>query len=62
MRIKLFIFDFEIEFSIIRINFTLTPITKVELDNRNVGSKNWDWIKKGVPIRLEVGRGIMLKM
>jgi len=28
---------------------------KVELDNRNVGSKNWDWIKKGVPIRLEVG-------
>jgi len=27
----------------------------VELDNRNVGSKNWDWIKKGIPIRLEVG-------
>ena len=28
---------------------------RVELDNRNVGSKNWDWIKKGVPIRVEVG-------
>jgi len=27
----------------------------VELDTRDVGSKNWDWIKKGVPIRLEVG-------
>jgi hypothetical protein len=24
------------------------------MDNRNVGSKNWDWIKKGVPIRFEV--------
>jgi len=30
------------------------PLT-VELDTRNVGSKNWDWIKKGVPIRVEVG-------
>jgi prolyl-tRNA synthetase len=28
---------------------------RVELDDRDVGSKNWDWIKKGVPIRVEVG-------
>jgi len=28
---------------------------RVELDNRNVGSKNWDWIKKGIPVRVEVG-------
>jgi prolyl-tRNA synthetase len=34
--------------------FNGKPVT-VELDDRNVGSKNWDWIKKGVPIRVEVG-------
>jgi len=28
---------------------------RVELDTRNIGSKNWDWIKKGIPIRVEVG-------
>lgn len=28
---------------------------RVELDDRNVGSKNWDWIKKGIPIRVEAG-------
>jgi prolyl-tRNA synthetase len=30
---------------------------KVELDKRDVrsGEKNWGWIKKGIPLRLEVG-------
>ncbi len=27
----------------------------VEIDDRDVGGRAWDWIKKGVPIRLEVG-------
>src|SRR5258707_2543340 len=32
------------------------PVT-VEIDKRDVGGgvKNWDWIKRGVPIRLELG-------
>jgi prolyl-tRNA synthetase len=30
---------------------------RVEVDNRDIGggTKNWDWIKKGVPVRLELG-------
>jgi prolyl-tRNA synthetase len=30
---------------------------KVELDDRDMpgGTKNWDWIKKGVPLRVEIG-------
>jgi len=27
----------------------------VEIDDRDIGGRAWDWIKKGVPIRLEVG-------
>ena len=29
----------------------------VEVDKRDAtgGSKNWDWIKKGVPVRVEIG-------
>jgi len=27
----------------------------VETDGRDMGGKNWDWIKKGVPIRVEIG-------
>jgi prolyl-tRNA synthetase len=30
---------------------------RVELDTRDIGggTKNWDWIKRGVPIRIEIG-------
>lgn len=28
---------------------------RVEKDYRDVPGKNWDWIKKGVPVRIEVG-------
>lgn len=28
---------------------------KVHVDTRETGGKKWDWIKKGVPIRLEIG-------
>jgi len=27
----------------------------VEVDDRDTGGKNWDWIKKGVPLRVEIG-------
>lgn len=28
---------------------------RIEKDYRDVSGKNWDWIKKGVPLRIEVG-------
>ncbi|PID78125.1 MAG: proline--tRNA ligase [Deltaproteobacteria bacterium] len=28
---------------------------RIEKDYRDVAGKNWDWIKKGVPLRIEVG-------
>lgn len=29
---------------------------QVEIDNRDIGgARNWDWIKKGIPLRVEVG-------
>jgi len=28
---------------------------QVEIDTRQIGGKHWDWIKKGVPIRVEIG-------
>jgi prolyl-tRNA synthetase len=28
---------------------------EVEVDNREIGGRAWDWIKKGVPLRVEVG-------
>ncbi len=30
---------------------------RVEIDHRDIGggTKNWDWIKKGIPVRLELG-------
>jgi prolyl-tRNA synthetase len=36
--------------------FAESPL-EVEVDKRDLGGgvKNWDWIKKGVPIRLEIG-------
>lgn len=27
----------------------------VEIDDRDIGGRNWDWIKKGVPVRVEIG-------
>jgi prolyl-tRNA synthetase len=30
------------------------PIT-VEIDTRNTGARNWDWIRKGIPLRVEIG-------
>lgn len=37
-------------------SFERQPL-RVELDTRDLGGgvKNWDWIKKGIPIRLELG-------
>ncbi|HEY6070227.1 MAG TPA: proline--tRNA ligase [Chthoniobacterales bacterium] len=37
-------------------NFANAPI-EVEVDRRDLGGgvKNWDWIKKGVPVRVEIG-------
>jgi prolyl-tRNA synthetase len=37
-------------------NFANAPI-EVEVDRRDLGGgvKNWEWIKKGVPIRVEIG-------
>ena len=28
---------------------------RVEVDSRDVPGKNWEWIKKGVPVRVEIG-------
>ncbi len=29
---------------------------EVEIDDRNIGgARNWDWIKKGIPLRVEIG-------
>jgi prolyl-tRNA synthetase len=28
---------------------------RVEVDDRDIGGKNWDWIKKGIPLRVEIG-------
>lgn len=29
---------------------------RVEIDSRNIGgTRNWDWIKKGIPLRVEIG-------
>jgi prolyl-tRNA synthetase len=29
---------------------------RVEIDDRNIGgARNWDWIKKGIPLRVEIG-------
>ncbi len=38
------------------VNFNRVPV-RVELDNRdlNAGEKGWSWVKKGAPIRLEIG-------
>ena len=32
-------------------------VLTVHIDNRDIrgGEKNWEWIKKGVPVRIEVG-------
>ena len=27
----------------------------VEIDTRSTGARNWDWIKKGIPLRVEIG-------
>ncbi|MDZ7831559.1 MAG: proline--tRNA ligase [Desulfobacterales bacterium] len=27
----------------------------VEIDTRNTGARNWDWIRKGIPLRVEIG-------
>lgn len=27
----------------------------VEIDSRSTGGRNWDWIKKGIPLRVEIG-------
>jgi prolyl-tRNA synthetase len=27
----------------------------VEIDNREMGGRGWDWIKKGIPLRVEIG-------
>ncbi|MFO7840458.1 MAG: proline--tRNA ligase [Desulfosalsimonadaceae bacterium] len=27
----------------------------VEIDARNTGARNWDWIRKGIPLRVEIG-------
>ncbi len=28
---------------------------RVEIDDRDSGAKGWDWIKKGIPLRVEIG-------
>ena len=29
---------------------------RVEIDTRDIGgARNWDWIKKGIPLRVEIG-------
>jgi prolyl-tRNA synthetase len=37
-------------------SFAGTPV-RVKIDNRDIGGgeKSWEWIKKGVPLRLEIG-------
>ena len=38
-----------------RILYHGSPL-RVEIDDRNIGgSRNWDWIKKGIPLRVEIG-------
>jgi prolyl-tRNA synthetase len=27
----------------------------VEVDDRDIGARGWDWIKKGIPVRVEIG-------
>ncbi len=31
-------------------------MVKVDYSDKRHGAKNWDWIKKGVPLRIEIGR------
>ena len=37
--------------------FLTLGIGKSEVDKRDLGGgvKNWEWIKKGVPVRVEIG-------
>ena len=28
---------------------------RVEVDDRDIGARGWDWIKKGIPVRVEIG-------
>jgi len=28
---------------------------RVEIDDRDVGARGWDWVKKGIPVRVEIG-------
>ncbi len=38
-----------------QINYHGAPL-RVEIDARNIGgARNWDWIKKGIPLRVEIG-------
>ncbi len=39
----------------LREKFYYGRLLTVEIDERNTGARNWDWIKKGVPIRVEIG-------
>ena len=41
---------------LLAVNFHGAPL-QVEVDRRDIGGgvKNWDWIKKGVPVRVELG-------
>lgn len=46
----------QLQQALINQNFAKQPI-RVQIDNRDMrgGEKNWQWIKKGIPIRLEIG-------
>ncbi|MFP4667840.1 MAG: His/Gly/Thr/Pro-type tRNA ligase C-terminal domain-containing protein, partial [Desulfobacterales bacterium] len=36
-------------------NYHGSPV-RVEIDDRNIGgARNWEWIKKGIPLRVEIG-------
>ena len=38
-----------------QLNYHGAPL-RVEIDARNIGgTRNWDWIKKGIPLRVEIG-------
>ncbi|MFW5936515.1 MAG: proline--tRNA ligase, partial [Desulfosalsimonas sp.] len=52
---KVMAFTRELADKLRRKNYRGTPV-RVEIDDRNIGgARNWEWIKMGIPLRVEIG-------
>ncbi|MFP3980557.1 MAG: proline--tRNA ligase [Desulfobacterales bacterium] len=52
---KVMAFTRELADKLRRKNYHGTPV-RVEIDDRNIGgARNWEWIKMGIPLRVEIG-------